>query len=57
MSPLLFILVIEIPIRELHKTMEGGLLAGLKVRGLMEILKLLFANDTILFCDADAIPE
>lgn len=49
--------MIEIPIRELHKTMEGGLLAGLKVRGLMEILKLLFANDTILFCDADAIPE
>ena len=49
--------MIEIPIKELHKTMEAGFLAGLKVRGVMEILKLLFANDTILFCDAAAIPE
>ena len=57
LSPLLFLVMMEVLSRML-KTVEGaGLISGFKVdgrRGEGECVShLLFANDTILFCDAD----
>ena len=57
LSPLLFLLVMEILSQLLCRTEEVGLIRGFKaglatVSGL-SISHLLFADDTIVFCDAD----
>jgi hypothetical protein len=50
------ILVIEILSRMIHKEVESGFIAGFKVgredRKVLEISHLLFADDTIIFCEA-----
>ena len=56
LSPLLFLLIMEVLNRILKKTKECGLIHGFHV-GLMNsivvrIFHLLFTNDTILFCNA-----
>ena len=56
LSPLLFILIMEVLSRILKKTEEGGFIQGFHVGPInstgIRISYLLFANDTILFCDA-----
>uniref|UniRef100_A0A2N9GQ21 Reverse transcriptase domain-containing protein n=1 Tax=Fagus sylvatica TaxID=28930 RepID=A0A2N9GQ21_FAGSY len=57
LSPLLFLLVMEVLSQLLRRTEEVGLICGFKagsatVSGL-SISHLLFADDTIVFCDAD----
>jgi hypothetical protein len=57
LSPLLFLLVMEVLSRMLRKVEEEGLIQGFRagsnaVDGLC-ISHLLYADDTILFCDAD----
>ena len=56
MSPLLFLLVMEVLSRLLKRTENGGFLCGFQARpheqGGVHISYLLFADDTILFCDA-----
>jgi hypothetical protein len=57
LSPLLFLLIMEVLSRMLQKTVKGGLLKGIQVGQAEEagvcVSHLLYANDTILFCDAD----
>ena len=56
LSPLLFLLVMEVLSRLLRRTEEGDFLRGFQAspnaRGGLHISHLLFADDTILFCDA-----
>ena len=56
LSPLLFLLVMEVLSRLLKRTEEGGLIrvfqANSHSQGGLHISHLLFADDTILFCDA-----
>uniref|UniRef100_A0A2N9J0Z7 Reverse transcriptase domain-containing protein n=1 Tax=Fagus sylvatica TaxID=28930 RepID=A0A2N9J0Z7_FAGSY len=57
LSPLLFLLVMVVLSQLLRRTEEAGLISGFKaglatVSGL-SISHLLFADDTIVFCDAD----
>ena len=56
MSPLLFLLVMEVLSRLLKRTEVGGFLRGFQVdshsQGGMHISHLLFVDDAILFCDA-----
>ena len=57
LSPMLFLLIMEVLSRMLKMTAEEGLIKGFHaskatVPGVC-ILHLLFADDTILFCDAD----
>ena len=56
LSPLLFLLVMEVLSRILKKTEDSGLLRGFHVGPVnsirVRISHLLFADDTILFCDA-----
>jgi hypothetical protein len=59
LSPLLFLLVMEVLSRMLRKTEEAGLIKGFQAgkspgEGI-SVSHLLFADDTIVFCDA--IPE
>ena len=56
LSPLLFLLIMEVLSRILKKTKENNLIRGFQV-GIVnsvgvQISHLLFADDTILFCDA-----
>uniref|UniRef100_A0A2N9F7C8 Reverse transcriptase domain-containing protein n=1 Tax=Fagus sylvatica TaxID=28930 RepID=A0A2N9F7C8_FAGSY len=60
LSPLLFLLVMEVLSRMLRKVEEEGLIRGFRAgsnaaEGLC-ISHLLYADDTILFCDADVGP-
>ncbi len=59
LSPLLFLLVMEVLSQMLRRTEEAGLICGFKAgkaRGSgLSISHLLFADDTIVFCDA--IPD
>ena len=54
MSPLLFLLVMEVLSRLLKRPEEGDFLRGFQAspNGGLHISHLLFADDTILFCDA-----
>ena len=56
MSPLLFLLVMEVLSRLLKRIEEGGFLRGFQAnshsQGGLHISYLLFADDTIIFCDA-----
>ena len=57
LSPLLFLLIIEVLSRMLRRTEEAGLIKGFKAGNSVEedlsVSYLLFADDTIVFCDAD----
>ncbi len=57
LSPLLFLLIMEVLSQLLRRTEEAGLIHGFKagkelVSGL-SISHLLFVDDTIVFCDVD----
>ena len=56
LSPLLFLLIMEVLNRILKKTEEGGFIQGFHVGPInstgIYVSHLLFADDTILFCDA-----
>jgi hypothetical protein len=57
LSPLLFVLVMDAFSRMLSRAMEGGFLSGFRVdnrnNSPLEISHLLFADDTLIMCDAD----
>ena len=56
MSPLLFLMIMEVLSRLLKRTENGGYLCGFKAgshrHGGIHISHLLFADNTLLFCDA-----
>jgi hypothetical protein len=56
LSPLLFLLVMEVLSCLLKKTEEGGFIRGFQVGAVLgdglEVSHFLYADDTILFCDA-----
>ena len=56
LSPLLFLVMMEVFSRMVKRMEEAGLLSGFRVDGMRgrgeSISHLLFADDTILFCDA-----
>ena len=55
LSPMLFLLVMEVFSRMLRHMKEAGIIRGFNVRGVggdeLCVSYLLFTNDTILFCD------
>ena len=57
LSPLLFLLMMEILSKMLRRVEEEGCIKGFRVgsegEGGLSISHLLYANDTILFCDAE----
>jgi hypothetical protein len=57
MSPLLFVVVIEVLSKMLSVTVDNGLPSGFLVRSRnnkdMMVSHLLFGNDTLTFCEAN----
>ena len=57
LSPLLFVMVIETLSRLMDRAVQGGLLSGFLVgnqaKSAVMVTHLLFADDTLMFCDAD----
>ena len=57
LSPLLFLIMMEVFSRMLRRVEGVGLICGFNLEGRRDggerVSHLLFANDTILFCDAD----
>jgi hypothetical protein len=53
LSPLLFLLVMEVLSRMLRKTIESGFITSFNLGSDVSISHLLFADDPILFCDAN----
>jgi len=56
LSPLLFLLVMEVFTRMIEAASTAGLISGFSVdpaNATMSISHLLFADDTIIFCDND----
>ena len=57
LSPMLFLILMEVFSRMLRRVEGASLICGFKVEGRRggreSVSHLLFANDTILFCDAD----
>ena len=57
LSPLLFLVMMEVFNKMIKRVERAGLLRGFKVDGRWGgrvcVSHLLFANDTILFCDAN----
>ena len=57
LSPMLFFILMEVFSRMLRRVEGAGLISGFKVKGRRGggecVSHLLFANDTILFCDAN----
>ena len=53
LSLLLFLLVMEVLSRLLQKTVDGGFIRGFKETTRLAISHLLYAYDTIMFCNAD----
>ena len=57
LSPLLFVLVMEALGRMLDKVVHDGYMSGFGVGRLegrsLAVSRLLFADDTLIFCDAD----
>jgi hypothetical protein len=55
LSPLLFVMVMEAFSRMMNATMERDLMSGFSVAlrhyEVMEVLHLLFADDTLIFCE------
>ena len=59
LSPLLFVIVMEAFSRIMDRAIRGGLFSGFIVASPQDhqvwISHLLFADDTLIFCDADPI--
>jgi hypothetical protein len=57
LSPLLFVIVMEALSRLIDRTVQGSFLSGFTVGSSVErevmVSHLLFADDTVIFCDAD----
>ena len=56
MSPLLFVIVMNAFSKMLDKAVRDGLMSGFRVgptRNSLQVSHLLFADDTLVFCDAD----
>ena len=55
LSPYLFVIAMEVFSCSLRKAISGGFLSGWKVRGRngegLQISHLLFADDTLVFCE------
>lgn len=58
LSPFLFLIIMEALSRLIDKAVEGGFISGFRIGRFGErevtVSHLLFADDTLIFCDVDA---